>query len=305
MKVFLASSHETIDNMREISSWIEEEGHEPLPWDSPHLFLPGENAFEKLIEISKKEVDAAVFIFGADDRVWYRADALHQPRDNVLIEFGVFASSLGPRRAIICTVGSPRIATDLRGIVVVDLDKIHAARLKVQIWLRNLVLRREDEDPTVALLRKQLGSLKEQLEFERQKSEEYERLLTEKGIIDFKSYDFDTDAHWKLLYDFDYFWSVVALIKGKFSTPKMWHDELKRCGLTSVTDRISWELQFHDPDRTTFMIAKTLRVFRMFEPWQSFVRFLNNTDPSLKEAIDSVGRMRAQLISSLKNTTQG
>ena len=87
MRVFLASSRESLGHLREISSWIEGEGHEPLPWDSPSSFLPG----EKLIEISKK-VEAAAFIFAEDDKVWYRMDALLQPRDNVLIEFGIFCS---------------------------------------------------------------------------------------------------------------------------------------------------------------------------------------------------------------------
>jgi hypothetical protein len=148
MQIFLASSQESLGDLREVSSWIEEEGHEPVPWDSPSLFLPGENTFEKLIKISK-QVDAAVFIFAEDDRVWYRADALLQPRDNVLVEFGMFSGSLGQRRAIICTKGSPKTATDLRGIVMVDKDKPHYARLQLQTWLRNLAMEKHTHPITL------------------------------------------------------------------------------------------------------------------------------------------------------------
>lgn len=294
MKVFLASSQESLEQLREISSWIEAEGHEPVPWDSPSLFLPGENTFEKLIEISK-EVDAAIFIFAEDDKVWYRADALLQPRDNVLIEFGVFAGSLGQRRAIICTKGSPKTATDLRGIVVVDKDKPQYARLKIQMWIKNLMTRR-DEDPAISVMKRDLEDTKLQLEFERQKAKELQDLLTDKGVVNFGSYDFTSDAHWKLLFDYDYFWSVVSLIKGGFRTPRMWHDELKRCGLSSVTNRISWE-QMEEESRTRPIIAKCLRVVRRFEKWQSFSQFLNTTNKSLQESIESVGRMRAQSLS--------
>lgn len=295
MKVFLASSQESLEDLREVSSWIEQEGHEPLPWDSPALFLPGENTFEKLIQISK-QVDAAIFVFGADDKVWYRADTLLQPRDNVLIEFGVFASSLGQRRAIICTKGFPKVASDLRGIVIVDKDKPHHARLKIQIWLRNLALRREDEDPTVAVIKRELEETREQLEFERQKAKELENILTEKGIIDFGGYDFSTDGHWKLLYDYDYFWNVVSLIKGMFPTPRLWATELEQRGLSSVVRRIRWE-QPDEKSRTKVLVAKSLRVIRKFETWQAYDQFLSTTNATLRDSIISVGRMRAQILS--------
>jgi len=294
MRVFLASSQESLEDLREVSSWIEQEGHEPLPWDSPSLFLPGENTFEKLIQISR-QVDAAVFIFGADDKVWYRTDALLQPRDNVLIEFGIFASSLGQRRAIICTRNSPKIASDLRGIVVVDKDKPNYARLKIQMWLRNLALHR-DEDPTIAVIKRELAETKEQLEFEQQKAIELQRILTEKGILDFEKYNLQADGHWKLLYDYDYFWNVVSLIQKVFSTPLEWQRELMRCGLTSVVERISWE-QIYEGSRTKILVAKSLRVIRRFESWQAYLKFLNMTNSTLRESIMSIGRMKIEIMS--------
>ena len=110
MKIFLGSSRESLDQLRYVASWLEEAGHKPLPWDDPELFLPGENTFEKLIQIST-EVEAAVFIFGEDDTVWYRQDALSQPRDNVLVEYGLFSGALGQRKVVICRAGESKMPT--------------------------------------------------------------------------------------------------------------------------------------------------------------------------------------------------
>ena len=41
MKIFIASSRESIDRLRDIEVWLEEDGHDPLPWDTPGLFPPG------------------------------------------------------------------------------------------------------------------------------------------------------------------------------------------------------------------------------------------------------------------------
>ena len=49
MKVFLGSSSESLDHLAEIAMWLEEANLEPVPWNLPTLFLPGENTFLKLI----------------------------------------------------------------------------------------------------------------------------------------------------------------------------------------------------------------------------------------------------------------
>jgi predicted nucleotide-binding protein len=109
VKVFIGSSSESVDHMSEIAMWLEEEKVEPVPWNLPTLFLPGDNTFLNLIEISRS-VDGAIFIFAEDDLVWYRADTVAQPRDNVLLEYGLFVGALGPKRAIICRRGRPKAA---------------------------------------------------------------------------------------------------------------------------------------------------------------------------------------------------
>jgi hypothetical protein len=139
MKVFLASSKESLDDVRKIASWVEDEGHSPLPWNAPEAFLAGEYTMAKLVEISE-EVDAAIFIFAEDDKVWYRGILLQQPRDNVLIEYGLFAGALGAERAIICRKGQAKNPGDLEGIIHIDISpgNIHSARERISHWLRNL-----------------------------------------------------------------------------------------------------------------------------------------------------------------------
>lgn len=114
MKVFLASSCESRNDMHKVAHILESLDHDPVPWDSPLAFLPGTHTLNGLIEISR-DVDAAVFVFAEDDKIWYRTSELHQARDNVLLEYGLFAGILGPERALICRKGHPKTPSDLAG----------------------------------------------------------------------------------------------------------------------------------------------------------------------------------------------
>ncbi|MFG1609277.1 TIR domain-containing protein [Actinoplanes sp. NPDC049265] len=140
MRIFLASSTEAQQSghLLKVASWIEKRGHTPLPWDSPELFSPGEYTFDTL-GVLAREVDAAIFIFSEDDRIWYHGrDSMKQPRDNVLIEYGLFTGVLGKERAIVCRVGSPKMASDLGGLTNVRLDSEIRAEIQIAQWLSNL-----------------------------------------------------------------------------------------------------------------------------------------------------------------------
>lgn len=137
MRIFLGSSKEQVNAMMEVASWIENLGHDPLRWDKPSLFLPGEFTIQTLMSVSK-QVDAAIFIFSEDDKGWYRTDLLEQPRDNILIEYGLFARSLGMNRSIICRKGEPKTPSDLIGITVVNLTKPQTAQMSIEAWLKSI-----------------------------------------------------------------------------------------------------------------------------------------------------------------------
>jgi len=137
MRVFLGSSTEALQDLRRIAKWIEQVGHEPYPWNIASTFPPGEATLARLTAITQT-VDAAVLIFSEDDQVWYRGDLGSQPRDNVLIEYGLFLGRLGQPRVIFCVRGKPRIAQDLQGITFCNLSNTDHCRKHFQSWLTNL-----------------------------------------------------------------------------------------------------------------------------------------------------------------------
>lgn len=100
LRIFIggASRPEAKEVLDTVSYYLSEYGFDTVRWDKPGLFIPGAGTFERLQEIAKEEIDAAAFIFSEDDKIWYRADGASTPRDNVLIEYGLFAGILGPKK---------------------------------------------------------------------------------------------------------------------------------------------------------------------------------------------------------------
>ena len=138
-KIFLASSKEALPELEKVALWIEDAGHEPVPWNKKSVFRLGDIVFERLIEISK-EVDAAVLIFNGDDYVSSSKEInSKQPRDNVLIEYGIFAGVLGRKKAIMCCKGRVKIATDLEGIIYCNLNRESDALITIKNWLKEIV----------------------------------------------------------------------------------------------------------------------------------------------------------------------
>ncbi len=140
MKIFMGSSSESKDYMDEVALKLEELGTVALPWYSSGkgIFIPGDNTIDALIKITKR-VQAAVFIFNADDKVWNDKSALEiseAVRDNVLFEYGLFAGALGKEKVCFVCKGKPRLATDLQGITYIDGDKgDQTVKSKLKDWL--------------------------------------------------------------------------------------------------------------------------------------------------------------------------
>ncbi len=155
-KIFIGSSSERINELREIATWITDAGHIAKPWTEDDLLPLGKYVLSSLIKVSK-EVDGAILIFGADDKTWYRKEIRHQPRDNVLVEFGLFASVLGEEQVIIVTApakkdsnnpteGNPgipikedsKIPTDLGGLIYADFQNKYRVQKQIEQWLDEL-----------------------------------------------------------------------------------------------------------------------------------------------------------------------
>lgn len=140
MKIFIGSSSEATkrEALTNLAYWLESFGHTPIRWDDPGVFLPGQDIFARLLEIAR-EVDVAVLIFSEDDQVWYRNAQVTQPRDNVLLEYGLFAGLIGPSRVIVGRDGKPKNPSDLAGLVHLDLspERQAFARAQLQRWLQS------------------------------------------------------------------------------------------------------------------------------------------------------------------------
>jgi predicted nucleotide-binding protein len=141
MKIFIGSSSKRIETMELIASWVEQKKFTPLPW-APDLLPVGDTILSALYDVAHdEEVKGAIFIFGEDDKIIGKSGkSVTQPRDNVLIEYGLFVGVLGSKKAIICTHGKPNIATDLGGIIYVDVSPSNESTAKVTItkWLKTL-----------------------------------------------------------------------------------------------------------------------------------------------------------------------
>ena len=97
-KIFIGSSSES----RKIADAIQEnlgDDFTVVVW-GPDIFSLGEGQFDSLIRASK-DFDFAVFIAEADDILLKRSVQGFAPRDNVILEIGLFIGSLGKERVYI------------------------------------------------------------------------------------------------------------------------------------------------------------------------------------------------------------
>lgn len=71
MEIFMGSSSEAAKFMEDIAVKLESLGHKPLLWSDvgKGIFPANSNTIDALIAITER-VDAAVFIFSADDKTW-------------------------------------------------------------------------------------------------------------------------------------------------------------------------------------------------------------------------------------------
>jgi Predicted nucleotide-binding protein containing TIR-like domain/Histidine-specific methyltransferase, SAM-dependent len=133
-KVFLGSSTAAKAHVEKIAVWLADAGVEPVPWEEPQVLLPGLPTMRQLLNIAG-EVAGAVFVFAEDDLMADGRVAL--PRDNVILEYGLFAGTLGEKNAIVIVVGNPKLPTDFSGVYV-DLNKPEKARVQLREWVKRL-----------------------------------------------------------------------------------------------------------------------------------------------------------------------
>lgn len=140
MEIFMGSSSEAAEYMEEIAVQLEDLETKPLLWNATGkgIFIPSVNAIDSLIAIAER-VDAAVFIFNADDKTWNGKSTLESTntvRDNVLFEYGLFMGKLGKNKVCFICKGNPKLASDLKGITYINGDDgDYNVKSKIRDWI--------------------------------------------------------------------------------------------------------------------------------------------------------------------------
>src|SRR5262245_16062611 len=137
-RLFLASSSEAASLLGSVAFMVEDEGAEPLRW--PQAFSAGQFVLEGLIDASRS-VDGALILATADDLVSHRGEEKWAPRDNVLVELGIFVSALSRRRAALIVAAEAsmdiRLPSDLAGLVPLTLTPTRQERFREELrrWM--------------------------------------------------------------------------------------------------------------------------------------------------------------------------
>lgn len=140
VEIFMGSSLEAVEYMEEIAVQLEDLKVKPLLWNATGkgIFIPNVNTIDSLIAIAER-VDAAIFIFNADDKTWNDKCALESTdavRDNVLFEYGLFMGELGKNKVCFICKGNPKVASDLKGITYINGDEgDYKVKAKIKDWL--------------------------------------------------------------------------------------------------------------------------------------------------------------------------
>ncbi len=143
MEIFIGSSSEAKDYMDQVAAKLEELGTTPLLWNASGkgIFVPGDNTIDALIKITRR-VQAAIFIFNADDKTWNEKSALDtidSVRDNVLFEYGLFMGALEKKKVCFICKENPKLASDLKGITYIDGGLGDAqVKLKLKDWIEEI-----------------------------------------------------------------------------------------------------------------------------------------------------------------------
>jgi predicted nucleotide-binding protein len=150
-RVFIGSSNEARKNLAEpVADFLAKEGYTVERWWE--LFRPGRYTISDLIRCAK-DVDAAIFVFSADDYVSSREAKVTQPRDNVLLEWGLFVGLLGPERTLVIAAPDVKLPSDISGLTVIRMQGDIQATANVAASTIGAALReaRQARDPELTI----------------------------------------------------------------------------------------------------------------------------------------------------------
>jgi prolyl-tRNA editing enzyme YbaK/EbsC (Cys-tRNA(Pro) deacylase) len=141
-RVFVGSASEARPIDRQIRAILDDLNTEVLAWRG--ILGPGEVLIDGLLSVCDR-VDAAILIASADDLVESRGVARLSPRDNILLEIGIFLARLGRERVLIIQAidhdgNTPKLPTDLEGLLTMRFDPNKPNKLEHDLdrWLARL-----------------------------------------------------------------------------------------------------------------------------------------------------------------------
>lgn len=149
--MFLGSSSEVLKETDEIAKRLRDEGAEVLPWGNAY---PSGRTYIESLESIMRRCDSALLIASSDDAVHKRGVTDLQPRDNVILEYGMSVMAFGRERTALALIGQPRLPTDLLGLKTLGLPHSgdlatfrEAIKVPVREWCEQL--QRTPPQPTL------------------------------------------------------------------------------------------------------------------------------------------------------------
>jgi len=112
-QVFIGSSAEGREIARNLQAELGDSCH-VVRWDQS-VFEPSDYALDSLIATAHS-VDFAVLIATPDDTTKSRGTTTASVRDNIVLEFGLFAGALGRARTFLLATGDLKLPTDILGL---------------------------------------------------------------------------------------------------------------------------------------------------------------------------------------------
>lgn len=121
-KIFLASSREALPWLAKVTSTLQGK-ITVVPWTAEHVFKPSITNVENLLREVHK-CDFAGIFFTPDDLIESRDELFWSPRDNCILELGLFLSVYGRERTfLIKPIGTDlKIPSDLQGFSPIDYN---------------------------------------------------------------------------------------------------------------------------------------------------------------------------------------
>lgn len=146
-KVFIGSSTQALGIAYIIKKILKDFGADVTVWDDKSVFTPGDNLIDAL-QKKAHQFDGGVFVLNKDDEITDRDRNAPKyiPRDNVLIEAGMFIGLLGKEAVALCTVPGTHETSDFKGIIKVEYNTRNFEKIETDLkkWLDENVKERHN-----------------------------------------------------------------------------------------------------------------------------------------------------------------